>query len=287
VTIKPVLYGGIAARLARVPAVVYAISGLGSVFSSTSLRVVALRPIVKALYRFALGHNNSRVIFQNPSDQETIISIGATDRSNCVLVKGSGVNLANFPITPEPAGTPTVVFASRLLRDKGILDFAEAARLLKKRGVQARFLVAGSPDPENPSSLDQRAIENLVSHYNIEYIGHRDNIPDLFLSSNIIVLPSYYGEGLPKVLIEAAACGRAIVTTDHPGCRDAIQPGHSGLIVPTRNPSALANAIQKLIAEPELRSKMGQAGRKIAESEFNIDQVCAIHLSTYRELMAD
>ena len=284
VTIKPVLYGGLMARLAGVPAVVVAISGLGSVFVTRRGTVQWLRYGVELLYRVALGHPRLRAIFQNPDDQAMLIGLGAIRNDQTILIRGSGVSLADYPVKPEPEGKPVVTFASRLLREKGVFEFVEAARILKERGVQSRFWLVGEPDPGNPSSISRGEMEHWQQEGIIEPLGFRTDIADVFAHSNLVVLPSYYGEGLPKVLIEAAATGRAIITTDQPGCRDAIGPNVTGLLVPVRDATALADAIERLLSDADLRQSMGAAGRKLAEREFGIDKVVEAHLKIYQEL---
>lgn len=285
VTIKPVLYGGLMARIARVPAVVVAISGLGSVFVSNTKRSRWLREAIKRIYRLALGHANIKVIFQNPDDRSVLVDAGAIYADRTELIKGSGVALSEYPMRPEPEGVPVVTFAARLLKDKGVVEFVTAARILRTKNVRAKFWLVGSSDPENPTSVTEEQMAEWHLEGDVELMGFRTDISDLFAKSNVVVLPSYYGEGLPKVLIEAAACGRAVVTTDHPGCRDAIEADKTGLLVPVRDARALANAIQSLIEDPMRRRKMGAAGRAFAEREFSIEQVVEAHLRIYRELL--
>jgi glycosyltransferase involved in cell wall biosynthesis len=160
-----------------------------------------------------------------------------------------------------------------------------AAELLKRRGLGARFWLVGDPDPGNPASVDEASLSAWRSEGTVELLGHRNDIARVFAQASIVVLPSYYGEGVPKVLLEAAACGRAVVTTDMPGCRDAIEAGVTGLVVPPRDSVALADAIQRLLDDGELRARMGCAGRQLAEREFSIEYVIAAHLALYRELM--
>ncbi len=285
VTIKPVLYGGLVARLAGVPAVLAAISGLGSVFVTHRRSLFGLRCGIEAVYRLALGHSNMKVIFQNPDDQALLTDLGAVQNEQAVLVRGSGVALSDYPLKPEPAGIPVVTFAARLLKEKGVLEFVEAARILKKRGVASHFLLVGTPDHGNPSSISDKEIEHWRTSGLVDPLGYRTDIAEVFANSNLIVFPSYYGEGLPKVLIEAAAAGRAIITTDRPGCRDAIVPNVSGLLVPARDAMAVADAIEGLLSNTELRRSMGKAGRELAEREFGIDKVVAAHLKTYQQLI--
>ena len=281
VTIKPVLYGGLVARYLGVPKVVAAISGLGAVFVAESGPLVWLRHMVKSLYRLALGHGRVTVIFQNPDDRDLLIELGAVKASSTVLICGSGVDLAECPVMPEPAGVPVVVMAARLLRDKGVLEFVEAARLLRGRGIDGRFLLVGAPDPGNPASPRAEDVQSEVSAGCIEYLGPRTDVPAIFAGANLVVLPSYR-EGLPKVLAEASACARAVVTTDVPGCRDAIVVNETGLLVPVRDPVALAGAIGELLADPVRRRQMGLAGRRLAEQKFSVTQVVSAHLAIYR-----
>jgi glycosyltransferase involved in cell wall biosynthesis len=285
VTIKPVLYGGLAARLAGIPGVVVAISGLGSLFVESGLQRRAVRTIVEAIYRSALKHRNLRVIFQNGEDKRILTDLGAVRSSDSVLIPGSGVDLELYPLSPESDGVPVISFAARLLKEKGVVEFVEAARILRRDGYNARFLLIGEPDIGNPSSVTRDDLEAWGKEGVVELLGYRVDIPALFKLSNIIVLPSYYGEGLPKVLIEAAACGRAVVTTDHPGCRDAIEPGVTGLLVPPRDPSSLAKALKDLLDNPDRRFAMGEAGRELATRRFDLGEVVATHIRIYQELL--
>lgn len=287
VTIKPVLYGGILARILKVPGVIAAISGLGSVFVVRESIGDWLRFVLGWVYRLALRHRNIKVIFQNVSDQKLLVKFGAVTDADSVLVKGSGVALPEYPVQPEPDGVPVVTFASRLLKDKGVMEFVDAARILRKRGMQVEFRLVGAPDPGNPTSVTEQQVMEWGKQELVKPLGFRTNVADLFAESNLVVLPSYYGEGLPKVLIEAAACGRAVITTEHPGCRDAIEPDITGLLVPVRDAVALANAVQTLIEDPIRRKKMGQAGRALAEREFSVEMVVDSHLAIYQELIAN
>ena len=225
------------------------------------------------------------VIFQNPDDRELLVNAVGLDRQETRLIPGSGVDLDKFPITPETDAIPVVVMASRLLKDKGVYEFVEAARFLRRAGVEAIFQLIGGPDPENPESVSAESIDVWVNEGIIEYLGFRNDIPELFIRAHVVVLPSFYGEGLPKVLVEAAAAGRAVVTTDMSGCRDAIRAGKSGLLVPVRDARALAAAIRRLLEDSELRRRMGKEGRKLAETRFSIDKIVQAHLEIYRGLI--
>lgn len=284
VTVKPVLYGGIAARFAKVGGVVSAISGLGHIFDEAKAhRVIGYA--VGLLYRFAFSHRNLAVIFQNTNDRSELLSFTGLDEKRTRMFRGSGVDLDLYAAEPERAGIPVVTFASRLLRNKGVNDFVTAAGLLKDRGVAVKFWLVGGLDTHNPEAISASELEDIQKSNVVEVLGSRSDIPALFASSHIVTLPSYYREGLPKVLMEAAACGRAIVTTDHPGCRDAIEPGLTGLLVPPREPIALADAIQELLENNSLRKMMGSQGRKLAEKEFSIGKIVSDHLAIYQDLL--
>ncbi|OMH30899.1 glycosyltransferase family 4 protein [Motiliproteus sp. MSK22-1] len=285
VTIKPVIYGGISARIVKIPGVISAISGLGFLFVKTgSLRKRVLRHMVLFLYRLAMGHPNQRVIFQNSKDMEELVDAGCVLRDKSDLIRGSGVDLEEYSAKPDPVGIPVIVMASRLLKNKGVNEFVEAARILQSDAIKARFLLVGEPDSGNPESTSIESICALQKEGAVECLGYRTDISELFSKAHIVALPSYYGEGLPKVLVEAAACGRAVVTTDHPGCRDAIDPNVTGLLVPVRDADALASAIQRLIEDAELRQRMGIEGRRLAEKEYSIEKIVQAHLKIYQTL---
>ena len=286
VTIKPYLYGGIAARLAGVPAVVSAVAGLGILFSGQGVKNKVLRSVLYPLYGFAFGHKNQAAIFQNPNDRDLLVDWGVLDFNKARLIRGAGADLSVYPYLSEPEGVPVISFVARLLKDKGVVEFVEASRLLKQRGVEARFWLIGDPDPGNSNTVTQAQLDEWQQAGLVECLGYRTDIANLFSQSNIVTLPSYYGEGLPKVLIEAAACGRAVITTEHPGCRDAIEADLTGLLVPVRDAEFLANAIQDLIENPDKRKAMGKAGRELAEKKFAIEKVVDAHLKIYDELLA-
>jgi glycosyltransferase involved in cell wall biosynthesis len=196
------------------------------------------------------------------------------------LIRGSGVDLERFRPHPEISGTPCVVLPARLLTDKGIREFCTAADLLAERNVDCEFVLAGPLDPDNPSGISRPELDKLVQLGHVTWVGQQGDMPDVLRNSHVVVLPSYR-EGMPKALIEAAAAGRPIVTTDVPGCRDVVEDGVSGIIVPVRNALALANAIEELVASPELRKTYGLAGRRKAEAEFGVKAVVAQTLALY------
>jgi glycosyltransferase involved in cell wall biosynthesis len=288
VTIRPVLLGGVAARLADVQGIVAAISGLGFVFSDTGLRARIRRFLVAGLYSLALKHRNIRIIFQNAADRDTINAIAGVPDKHCEIIPGSGVDLDLFRPGPIPDGPPVVMLAARMLRDKGVLDFVAAARILRSadRGVGrlARFVLVGAVDPGNPASLSRSEILSIKTEGAVELWGSNRDMWEVLPKASVIVLPSYR-EGLPKVLVEAAACGRAVVTTDVPGCRDAILSGVTGLLVPPRRPDELASAIEGLLRDPARCAALGSAGRRLAERSFGIEGVVVRHMDIYSALI--
>lgn len=284
VTIKPVLYGGIVARLARVPAVISAISGLGYVFSSTSMRAKLLRRITPFVYRLGLRHPNTHVIVQNPHDREQVLSLSRLDPALVTLIRGSGVDLERFRVRRESVGTPIVMYAGRMMRDKGVADFVESAKILQRQGCQVRCVLVGPPDPDNPSGYTAEELRRLRDSGVVEWWGMRDDMDNVLSEAQVFCLPSYYGEGVPKVLLEAAACGRAIVTTRTPGCDEVVRDGYNGLLIPPRDPQALAEAIARLLDNPSQRHEMGRLGRQRAEQEFSVEAVIQEHMRIYRAL---
>ena len=284
VTIKPVLLGGLVAQLVGVPAVVASVSGLGFVFIARGAKAALRRRLVGGLYRAAFGHRNLKVIFQNPDDLASLAQLAHLPDSKVAMIRGSGVDLVQYYHTPVPPDLPVVLLAARLLADKGVREFVEAARLLRQQGVSARFSLVGSVDPANPATLADTELAQWANEGVVELWGQRSDMPEVLRCAHLVVLPSYR-EGLPKILLEAAACGRAVVTTDVPGCRDAIDPGVTGLLVPAGNTPALADALKELINDPGRCQALGNAGRALAERAFDVRQVVAAHLCIYQKLI--
>jgi glycosyltransferase involved in cell wall biosynthesis len=284
VTIKPVLYGTLAARLAKVPAVVNAISGLGFVFLAQGMFSSMARAAVLNSYRWLFSRAGLWVIVQNRDDYRYLLDEECLSQDQLELIRGSGVDLMHFAAQPEPTQTPLVVLPARMLWDKGVGEFVAAAHTLKNRGVKARFALVGGIDPNNPESVPARRLADWARDRDIEWWGNRQDMARVYSQANIICLPSYR-EGLPKVLLEAAASGRAIVTTDVPGCREVVIEGENGLLVPARESEPLAEALQQLIQQPELRQAMGKKSRKFAEAEFSIERVVAQHMAIYRRAL--
>jgi glycosyltransferase involved in cell wall biosynthesis len=285
VTIKPVLYGGVLARLTGIKGVLVAISGLGSVFSAVGVLPLIRLKIIHGFYKLALKHRNLDVIFQNECDKESLLSFIKVEKNRVHLIPGSGVSLDEYQYIPELEQRPVVSMAARLLKEKGVREFVAAADLLKQREVGVRMIIIGEPDEGNPSSVTLEDISSWKKRGSVEFLGFRNDINTIYSNSNIVCLPSYYGEGLPKGLVEAAACGRAIITTDMPGCRDSILPDETGLLVAAKDELALADAIEVLVNDTEKRKKMGAAGRKLAEEKFSIESVVNQHFDIYNELL--
>ena len=287
VTIKPVIYGSLAAQWAKVPCVVNAISGLGQVFSPGNFLTQCRRMLVQLLYRRALAHPNTRVIFQNPDDRDHFIGEKLISETKSVLIKGAGIDAERFSPSPEPVTPPVVVFAARLLRDKGVSEFVESAQAVVARGIEARFVVAGTSVPGNPNSISEDDLNIWKEKTPVEFIGQCNDMQVLLRESHVMCLPSYYREGIPKALIEASACGLPVVTTDWPGCREIVRDGVNGLLVPPRDVEALTEALCKLINDRALRQKMGKEGRKIVLQEgYTDDAVTEATLSVYHSLLA-
>lgn len=284
VTIKPYLYGGIISRLLRVPCLVSAVSGLGTIFISKNLKNKFLRFFLYPIFKFAFNHPNQKIILHNKDDENLLIKWGVLNKKNVEIIKGSGVNIENFKNTKEPSGIPVICFVARLLAEKGINEFISAARILISKGVQAKFYIAGDLDLHNPSGLTNDNLKRINEERVVELLGYQKNIPALFAKSHIVCLPSYR-EGLPKTLIEAAAASRAIVTTDVPGCRDAIIPNKTGLLAPVKDIKKLADAIEWLIKNPQERIAMGKAGRKFATEKFAIEIIIKDHFDIYQNLL--
>lgn len=277
VALRPVVAGGLAARLARVPGVVSAIAGMGYAF--TAGRGGWLAFVLRALLRAAL--RRGPVIVQNPDDAQAVRALGvAPERIR--LIPGAGVDVHAFSPRPEPDGAPVVMLASRLLWDKGVGEFVETARRLAGR---ARFVLVGSPDPGNPASVPEDVLRQWTAEGVVEWWGAREDMPKTLAQAAVVCLPSYR-EGLPKVLLEAMACGRPVVTTDAPGCRDCVRDGDNGLLVPVKDAGALAAAVSRLLEDPELRRRMGGRGRQRAVEEFRQERVIEATLAVYREVLA-
>lgn len=284
VALKPILLGTLAARLVGLPRVVNAVVGGGYAFSSERPLARLLRPLVKTALKLLLNPQGSRVVFENSDDLESFSKTGLVRLADSVLIRGAGVDPSRFRPSVVAHQPPVVVLVARLLWDKGVGEFVEAARLLKRRDVSARFVIVGDPDPENRACIDAAAIDSWKMQGIVEFWGFCSDMPHVLAEASIACLPSYR-EGLPKSLLEAMAAGLPCVSTDVPGCREAVRDRDNGLLVPAKNPSALADALELLIKNPEIARRMGKRGRERLEQEFSAQKVNSATLSLYREML--
>jgi glycosyltransferase involved in cell wall biosynthesis len=285
VALKPVVTGAFGELLGRQGVVINALVGMGYIFTSTDTRASVVKPFLSRILKSLLRSKSVHVVIENPDDLNSLVSDGFVRQSQISLIRGAGVDLNAFPFYPEVAGPVVVTLVSRILRDKGVLEFIDAASQLQSRVPEVVFQIVGEPDLGNPSAIPQSEIDSWESLPNVKYLGRRSDIADILKSSHIVCLPSYR-EGLPKSLLEALSCGRPIITTDVPGCREVCNDGVNGLLIPARDSIALSHAIKKLALNQDLRQEMGRAGRVRAESEFSNAIVCAQTLDLYRRLMS-
>ncbi len=283
VTIKPIIIGGLACKfINRSTKLVISVSGLGYIFIDKGMKAFLRKSLIILFYRIVFLQKYFKVIFQNNSDLENISKSTNLPSNKIILIPGSGVDLNNFKLTKISEGKPIVLFPARLLSSKGIYEFVECAKNLKTLG---RFIIVGKHDKEARNCIRIKELKYWLKKEFIEYWGESFEMPKIFSKSSIVVLPSYR-EGMPKSLLEAAACGRPIVTTNVPGCKDAIIEGETGLLVPPYDSQALTNAVEKLLIDRELRKRMGVRGRNFAEKKFDINQVIKSHFEIYENLLS-
>jgi len=283
VAMKPVIYGSLSARLTGIATVVNALAGLGYVFSSTSLKARLIRPWLRRALGMALAGPRHRVVVQNDDDRDFLITQGLASESTVVLIGGSGVDTAHFQ--PSREAPPPVIFAlvGRMLRDKGVEEFAEAARRLRAEDDGTRFWLVGDVDPGNPASLDPATLHSWQADGRLVWRSHVADIAEIWRDAHVAVLPSYR-EGLPKTLLEAAAAGRPMVASDVPGCREIARHEETALSVPARDATALATAMARLASDPALRQRLGGAARDLVMKRFSESHVEAATAELYRSL---
>lgn len=273
VAIKAIMYGSIAARITGVKRTFNLFSGLGVVFISKTLKFKFIRATVTPVLRWALKPANTHLHVQNRDDRETLIAHGISTPERTDLIPGSGIDTDEYPQAPAPDASPvTAVVVSRMLWDKGIGEVAEAARLLQARGVKLKIILVGAPDPANPSTIPQAQLESWAAEGVVEWWGRRNNIAEIFANCDIAVLPSYR-EGMPRSLLEAASTGRPMVAFDAVGCRDLVRDGHNGFLVPFQDAEALADALETLTKDRDLRLRFGQQARMDVETTFSADAI--------------
>lgn len=283
VALKTIFLSSIAGLFSRKSIIINAFTGLGYVFSSQQLKARIIRVFIKPLFRIVLKGKNYWTIFQNPDDMNLFYQLGMTVPERSVLIRGSGVNINEFSKSIDNNKVPIVMLASRMLWDKGIAEFVEVAKRAHTKNINAKFILVGDVDIENPMSIPESIIKKWVNENNIIWKGHCKNMPETLSSASIICLPSYR-EGLPKVLLEAAAIGRPLVATNVPGCREIVSNGYNGILVNLKDIDSLYNAIISLISNSEIRKKMGNNSRKLVEKEFSSDIINSQTIKLYKRI---
>lgn len=286
VAMKPVLLGGLAAWLAGVPAVVNALTGLGTLFiGSGGIKASLIGPFARAVLRFVLHRRNSRLLVQNRDDRDLLIRRLALDPERVRLIRGSGVDTRHFDALPDPPSPPvTLAYVGRFLDDKGVRELVAAYRTLRERGLDLRLILAGTPDPENPTSIPDAEIAEWQALDGVELTGHVSDVRPVWARAHIAVLMSRR-EGLPKSLLEAASSRRALITSDVPGCREIVEHDRNGLLVPLDDPAALIDAIERLAGDDALRRKFAAASRDLVLSDMAADAVGRATVALYHELL--
>lgn len=273
---KTIVYGCPAAKRAGVGEVYPLVAGLGSIFRSGGIRNHLIQQVLKIQYRRAFALS-SRVFFQNADDRDLLVSLGLVPREKAAMLHGSGVNLDHFADTPIPSG-PSFLFVGRLIADKGVIEYLEACRVIKQRYPSVRCLLVG-PYDSNPSSLTPADLEPYISDQVIEYVGEQSDVRPYIRACSVFVLPSYH-EGTPKSVLEAMSMGRAIITTDAPGCRETVDDGKNGFLVPTKDTEALASRMEQFVLSELLSARMGRESRRIAEERFDVHKVNKVIMTT-------
>lgn len=286
ITLQPIIILGILLRLNNKINLVMSFAGLGLMFSSEKMKFKILRNLfIKPLLAIILSKKDLHVIFQNPSDKHSVIKINSTLGGKTTILPGSGVDLNVYRYFPQTYDKFIVCFISRLLLDKGIKDFIYAAKKLKKLQPEIKFWVIGEIDKSNQNSISKEEIEGLNQEENISFLGKQSDIPNILRESNILVFPSYYGEGIPKTILEAAACGRPVITTDHPGCRDGIINNSTGLLVKIKSPSDIAAKVQEMYKDQQRIEQFSENSRKLAEDKFNVKNIVNEHAKIYEKMI--
>lgn len=287
VTLKPILYGSLAARLAGVPAIVNAFAGLGYAFTESGKPAVAVtRTLLATALAAAVPRQRTINVFENPDDRAVMVQAGVCTPENGRVLPGVGIDVDAFRPSPEPAGRVRVTLAARMLREKGVMEFVAAARMLRGEGVDVEFVLAGAADPANPGSLSEAELSELHAQGDVQWLGFHKDMASLLSGSHVVCLPSYYREGIPRALLEGAACGRPLVAADVPGCREIVRDGVNGLLVKARDAEGLANAVRSLARDPETRRRFGAAGRRIVEQEYALPIVLRKMTGVYAEVLA-
>ncbi|EGF25107.1 Glycosyl transferase group 1, family protein, partial [Rhodopirellula baltica WH47] len=282
-TIKCVLYGGLVARQMGIPTV-QAVTGLGHIFTDDGLVNRGLRNLILPMYRLSLGGKETRVIFQNTGDRDFFLQSNLVEQANTELIRGSGADCKRFRPRNEARrpGPCRFLFASRLIREKGVYELLEAAKQLREMGCEFELIVAGDVYPDNPSSLSAADLNAMRNH--VTYLGHVDDMKPHFHDVDVVVLPTY-AEGTPRVLLEAGACGKPLIGTDIPGCRGVVMDGENGFLVPPRETEPLRIAMETLINDEGMRHRFGRASRQVIVNGFSETEVIARTLQVYQDVL--
>jgi len=286
IAMKPVIYSSIASLFTGFGNRIFALAGLGYIFSSNKIWMKLLRPFLKVLFSLLFKGDNTILILQNPDDEYKLLSQGLINSKNIRLIRGAGVDTKIFSFQSIPLDEPLIILPSRMLWSKGIQDFIECAQKLKKNNTLARFVLVGIPDVQNPDAIPTQKLTEWHEDGIIEWWGHQSDMPSVIHQSTLVCLPTTYGEGLPKSLLEAASCGRPIVTYDVPGCREIVIDGQNGFLVKPKSIDGLVDSISTLLNDRNLCVKMGRNGRRLVENHFTHDQIANETIDVWKEVLA-
>ena len=285
VAMKPVIYSAIACNLSGLKSRIFALAGLGFVFTSSKRSAKILRPFLKVIFSLLFKGKKTKLILQNPDDQRQLLSEGVINPKNIRLIRGAGVDTKTFSFKTIPSNMPIIILPSRMLWAKGIQDFVDCAIEINKKVKKARFVLVGTPDIQNPDAISKVRLKKWNEEGVIEWWGHQSDMVKVYHQSTIVCLPTTYGEGLPKSLLEAASCGRPIVTYDVPGCREIVIDGYNGFLVKAKRVDDLISAISNLLDDRELCIKMGKNGRKLVEKYFTQEKIAQETMAVWEELL--
>jgi len=286
VAMKPVIYSSIASLFTGLDNRIFALAGLGFVFTSNTRSAKIIKPFLEFAFRLLFKGCKTRLILQNPEDRQALLLANIINPYNIRLIRGAGVDIKSFSINKIPTDLPIISIPARMLWAKGIQDFIDCSKEINKDNKFARFVLVGTPDEQNPDSIPKQQLIEWDKNGVIEWWGHRSDMPNVFHQSTIVCLPTTYGEGLPKSLLEAASCGRPIVAYDVPGCREIVKDGYNGYLVKPKSVDGLVNAISQLLNDHELCDNMGKNGRKLVEKHFTQEKIAVETIAVWEEVLA-
>ena len=286
VAMKPVIYSSIASLFTGLDNRIFALAGLGFVFTSNKSYAKILRPFLKVIFSLLFKGKKTKLILQNPDDQRQLLSEGVINLKNIRLIRGAGVDTKTFSFKTIPSNMPIIILPSRMLWAKGIQDFIDCAKVINIDNIMARFVLVGTPDDQNPDSISTQLLTEWHKDGVIEWWEFQSDMPNVFHQSTIVCLPTTYGEGLPKSLLEAASCGRPIVAYDVPGCREIVKDGYNGYLVQPKSIDGLVEAIILLINNYKLCVQMGKDGRKLVKKYFTQEKIAQETMAVWDEVLA-